>query len=873
LRRRGRGAFEKMKPQELPHFWQGERIGDKELEARLENLHAWISESLDSDNSSLDIGALLSACERYAKALRNKQANYAELLKLVEDPQILVEMAAFLDRSNLEQKLQRELGSRRPFLPTREEYFDSIFEAWAPLGFLVHIAPSNSPTVAPLSLIEGLLSGNLNFLKLSSADNDFSQTFISGLLDCDPTGTLKNFVVIARFSSRNQSWLERLFQAADGISAWGGEEAVQSIKKVAPSATRVIEWGHKISFVYLTADRMTPSRESDTILEEAAKEVCFFEQQACSSPQCIYVDTDDWSRLEQFGERFAKILDRVSATIPKLEPMSDESGEITLVTELEKQEGCFGKARVIESLKKDWRVLIDARSPLAASPLFRTIWIKPLPRKKIVETLRPMRSYLQTVGVSCSMKDLAELSDSLIKAGAVRIRRIGEMPGSYSGEAHDGVYALQRYCKRVSIQAMPEAKGISSFSDLRLLDPPIWDKAGQKNLSKSLAKPKILKKSDFQDTAVDTEYAHLYFKSGGSSGEPKLSVFTYDDYHEQMRIGAEGLYAAGLDPIRDRNMNLFFSGALYGGFLSIFSVLEELEAVQFPMAAQFDFPMVSDAIIKNKVNVLLGMPSYIIQLFEKCADSLAHYKGVEKIFYGGEHFNDVQRRYLQDKFGVKIIKSVGYGSVDTGPLAYQCTHCEGGEHHVHQRLQYMEIVGIDDDQPVSPVSGPVNETVGKLIFTSRMRKGQSLDRYEIGDVGHWVKESCPCGRASPKFKLLGRSGDVFRIGSIFLNYRKFVQLLSEVLGYAGPVQLVLSQDQLREKVTVRVSSVEAKLTTEEIQKTLLSGYDDLNEVVVVEKILNFEVLLVNSDSMDRTKGSAKLISVVDQRAISRGTSK
>jgi phenylacetate-coenzyme A ligase PaaK-like adenylate-forming protein len=843
-----------------PHLWQGQWIDDKELENRLETLSPWVSESL---TTSFDVETLLSSAERYAKLLKAKKANYQELLKFVEDPQILTEMAAFLERSNLEQKLQRELGSRRPFLPTREEYVDSIFEAWAPLGFLVHLAPSNSPTVAPLSLIEGLLSGNLNFLKLSSSPNDsgndFAQAFISGLLDCDPTGTLKTLVVIARFSSRNQSWLERLFSAADGIAAWGGEEAVQSVKKLAPSATRVIEWGHKISFVYLTEERMIAGKENDAVLEEAAKEVCFFEQQACSSPQCIYVDTDDWTKLEKFGERFAKILDRVSAGIPSLEPTPEESGEITLVTELERQESCYGKAKVIESPKKEWRVLIDARSPLAASPLFRTIWIKPLPRKQIVDTLRPMRSYLQTVGVSCSVKDLDELSDSLIKAGAVRIRRIGEMPGSYSGEAHDGVYALQRYCKRVSIQAMPEARGISSFSDLRLLDPPIWPK-----------KPPILKKSDFQDVAVDTQYAHLYFKSGGSSGEPKMSVFTYDDYHEQMRIGAEGLYAAGLEPVTDRNMNLFFSGALYGGFLSIFTVLEEMEAIQFPMAAQFDFPMVSDAIIKNKVNVLLGMPSYIIQLFEKCGDALSQYAGVEKIFYGGEHFNDVQRHYLQDTFGVKIIKSVGYGSVDTGPLAYQCTFCEGGTHHVHQRLQYLEIVGIEEDRAI------VDEEIGRLIFTSRMRKGQSLDRYEIGDVGHWIKEPCPCGRVSPRFKLLGRSGDVFRIGSIFLNYRKFVQLLSEVLGYTGPVQLVLSQDKLKEKVTVRLSdeaSSDAVGDAAEVQKTLLAGYDDLNEVVAIEKILGLEVTLIKSDALERSKGSGKLLSVVDQRTISRGTTK
>src|SRR4029077_15753354 len=113
--------------------------------------------------------------------------------------------------------------------------------------------------------------------------------------------------------------------------------------------------------------------------------------------------------------------------------------------------------------------------------------------------------------------------------------------------------------------------------------PPSWSR-----------KPEIMTKADFQAMKVDERHAQLYFKSGGSSGEPKLSVFTYDDYHEQMRAGAEGLYAAGLEPAKDRSMNLFFSGGLYGGFLRIFSVLEELRAIHFPMAAQTDLAMVAD---------------------------------------------------------------------------------------------------------------------------------------------------------------------------------------------------------------------------------------------------------------------------------------
>jgi phenylacetate-coenzyme A ligase PaaK-like adenylate-forming protein len=457
-----------------------------------------------------------------------------------------------------------------------------------------------------------------------------------------------------------------------------------------------------------------------------------------------------------------------------------------------------------------------------------------------------MRRYLQTAGLACGLGDLAELTGTLISAGAVRVRRVGEMAGSYDGEAHDGVYALQRYCRRVSIQAGRDAAGVSNFADLRAAAPT------------PARRSRLMTKADFQKLSIDPRDAQLFFKSGGSSGAPKMSVFTYDDYHEQMRAGAEGLYAAGLDPLADRCMNLFFSGGLYGGFLSIFSVLEELRAVQFPMAAVMDYPAVAEAIASNKVSVLLGMPSYLLSLFEEGGEVLKRYGGVKKVFYGGEHFNDAQRRHLRRRFGVETIKSVGYGSVDTGPLGYQCVACDGSVHHLHQRLQALEIVDLAKDRPAGPGE------IGRLIFTSLARRGQELDRYDLGDVGHWVPGPCACGRASPRFRLLGRSGDVVRVGSMFLNYGKFVSILSERFDYAGPVALRLSHEGLREKLEVRIAA-EASLDPSGLRKALLADYHDLHEAVVVEKMLILEAAAAPSRSFGRLKGSGKLVRIVDER--------
>jgi phenylacetate-coenzyme A ligase PaaK-like adenylate-forming protein len=305
-------------------------------------------------------------------------------------------------------------------------------------------------------------------------------------------------------------------------------------------------------------------------------------------------------------------------------------------------------------------------------------------------------------------------------------------------------------------------------------------------------------------------------------------------------------------------MNLFFSGGLYGGFLSIFSVLEELKAVHFPMAAQTDLAAVAQSIVSNRVNVVLGMPSYVVQLFEQQKELLGRYGGVEKVFYGGEHFNDAQRKYLSEVFGVSLIRSIGYGSVDAGPLGYQCRFCEGSVHHLHQRLQYLEILELERDEPVT------GEAVGRLVFTSRARRGQKLDRYDLGDVGHWVSAPCACGRAAPRFRLLGRGGDVFRIGTMFLNYQKFVAILGEKLGHAGAVQLVLELAGLKEKITVRLSR-ESGTDPALARAALLAGDHDLAEAVAHDEVLDLDVSSAAPDELEKTRGSGKLVRIVDRR--------
>jgi phenylacetate-coenzyme A ligase PaaK-like adenylate-forming protein len=311
-------------------------------------------------------------------------------------------------------------------------------------------------------------------------------------------------------------------------------------------------------------------------------------------------------------------------------------------------------------------------------------------------------------------------------------------------------------------------------------------------------------------------------------------------------------------------MNLFFAGGLYGGFVSFFTVLETLKAVQFPMAGYDDTKLVADTIVSRKCNVLLGMPSYIIRLFNDHADLMRKHKVVEKIFYGGEHFNESQKRYFHDEFGVKLIRSGAYGSVDAGPIGYQCHHCTGSVHHLHSRLHVLEILDPAKDEPV-PSGQP-----GRVVLSSLARHGQRIQRYDIGDIARLIESPCPCGRLSPRFELLGRHGDVFKIGSAFFNYGKIAQIFAEEFNYAGEMQIVLrpgSNGGMREELCILVSP-QGNSDSERFRAGVLENYSDLREVVQQDKVLDFKIDFVGTDRFQRTISSGKLKHVIDERVVS-----
>lgn len=731
-------------------------------------------------------------------------------------------------------KIKRELGGL-PFEIKRLSTREDEFEGWMPVGVLGHVTSSNDAMLPFFSSVEGILTGNINVIKTASGAHKVAMAMVEKLCEIDES--LCPYFYVFPFSSKDEEQLKAMFSLCNAVAVWGADAATAGVRKLAPAGVKIVEWGNRISFAYFTKKGYT-----EEALKGLAEDVCVNDQQACSAPQMVYYETDSKEELLVFAEDMMNVLQKVSDTYP-LHPMTiPEKAEMTTQIQLCYLDELMGEAKLFNG--KGCRIFVKYDSELTASPLYRTLIVKSINRNEVIANLRPFRSYLQSVGLSCGQDEIAELSGLLLAGGANRITEPGLMMGGYTGEPHDGVRAMTQYLKRVSLVNSNLPKGSMSLAEMEPMKPAPFE-----------AGTPLMKKADFPDIRKSENQGYLLLKSGGSSGKAKYAPHSYDDTEMTYEETSRFIIAAGIDPKKDICMNLFYAGGLYGGFISIYEALKKADIIQLPMTAEMDMELVANEIIANKVNVLVGMPTYLLKLFREQKEKLLSYGGVEKILYGGEHFDQAQVTYLKETFGIQRVGSLAYGCNEIGSMGYACECCEGSEHHV-VATKYLEILKLDKDEPVE------EGEIGRLVWTPRDQENIEIKRYEIGDLGRFIKEPCKCGRIAPRFELLGRFGDVFKFATNYVNYKKIKAIFGKELGYTGWLQVILSYDTTSNlKICVENDFA---YSAEDAIRILAENYPEIKECLT-DKTGVVTVVKQDKDQFELSTGGGKVRSVIDLR--------
>jgi len=412
----------------------GQLRPDNEQNVIIDGLYPILCQTL-SEQKPPKAETVIAACDRLAARVLGGEFDDV-VLPLLASFDITYErfaqMAALFTRDGLEAKCRAEL-------PPDEERFEGLVRRRVPLGVLLHIAAGNVDGLPAYSVVEGLLAGNINLLKLPAGDSGISIRLLSELVWEEPS--LAPYIYVFDVPSTETVTLTKLAAFSDAVVVWGGDTAVKAARSIADVTTKIIPWGHKLSFAYVTASAI------DKELEALAAHICQTEQVLCSSCQGIFLDAESEEMLQTFGKRFFEILRRVSGERKPADYGMRAKNAIQLYNEALEKHRTGNTVLSGDGVS----VIVSGDSELALSYMFRSVWVKRLSREHIVSGLKHHKNHLQTVAILCGEEERNSLLDAFLAVGVTRITGAGDMSDMRSGESHDGVLPLREYSRLVDI--------------------------------------------------------------------------------------------------------------------------------------------------------------------------------------------------------------------------------------------------------------------------------------------------------------------------------------------------------------------------------------------------------------------------------------
>ncbi|ANZ14046.1 AMP-dependent synthetase/ligase [Streptomyces noursei ATCC 11455] len=289
----------------------------------------------------------------------------------------------------------------------------------------------------------------------------------------------------------------------------------------------------------------------------------------------------------------------------------------------------------------------------------------------------------------------------------------------------------------------------------------------------------------------------VVFKSGGTTGAPKFSVYTREEWREFTSAFGSGLVEAGLRP-GHRVADLFYAGELYASFTFILDSLHRAPVanVRLPIGGGAPLASTVHTLEEFDVDVVAGTTTTLCGLADHLVREGRQLPAVRILFFGGEGLYEDQLPLLRKAFPQAQARSIGYAGVDSGLLGQAVP---GADPRVHRAFTPYTVVEILDENTGEPLTR--EGVAGRIVVTDLRRRLMPIIRYPVGDRAEWTDV------AAGHFRILGRAEEGVRIGAVSL----YTQDVHELVRAADPtgrvigMQLVVRRWDGRDGLVLRLA--------------------------------------------------------------------
>lgn len=338
---------------------------------------------------------------------------------------------------------------QRPYL---YDYIDSelgnerIMDEWCrvkaswvrafPQGIVLHSMVGNMALANAFTLMWAAMTKNISLAKIAARDPVTPLAIAQAFIEADADHPMARALNVA-YWRHDSELVTQACEAANVVFAWGGATAIKSLKEKVPAGIPFVEFGPKWSLAVIDLDRC----DGEMAAWRMAADVTFYDQEACLSPQRLFVKGDPAT----FIARLAHYLDKAATHIPKQYRNRDALAHFAM----NRLEASFRGWRLHTGA--DWTIVeVDDPTEVKEHPLGRTLFVHR------VSEIEQVRQYLNMSAqtLCCEPLELAaEHRDSWGLAGVDRIVELGMSRRPQYGYTHDGMRPLTKLVRWVSVEA------------------------------------------------------------------------------------------------------------------------------------------------------------------------------------------------------------------------------------------------------------------------------------------------------------------------------------------------------------------------------------------------------------------------------------
>ncbi len=811
----------------------------------------------------------------YDEAVEDLKRNVKFSVPMMEETLKII--PEILNKKSLSKRLSLELVFPYACDNIMERYnYDGYIRAY-PKGVVLHIGAGNVFLGVLDSLVMGMITKNVNIVKVSKHGSNFMNIFSRALKEVDKNGILSRSFSVLHWEGGRKDIEENFAKNVDCIMVWGGYDAVEAYRKMAPFYVDIEAFGPKTSFGILFEDYLK-NEGYDNIADRIVKDCAMWDQQACSNMHDLYIVCEKKNErkiIKKLMKALKNAFLRFEQKLPQGKITDDEKVEISKARELCKIDMAFGKALCESDFPSSKYTIIYEEDPsYRFSPLNRVLYIKTVRTiDEIKENVKKYKEYLQTAGIGGNIFQRKKVVEKFNDCGVLRFTNLGLMTEGKDGSPHDGRFVLSRLVRWVSCEGKNDiVDKIIEVVSIARAKSKFYKEFYSKNKEvltlndfeklPLLEKNHILENTPPESTRLFTAKPQrgIYFASGGSTGEPKYVFYDQHEYEHTVKMLAYAYEAAGLCE-KDVIANLFVAGNLWSSWLSVEKAIAYTKATSVPIGSNLPMENIIKYLEHFKVNAIIGLPSFLVKLAEY-VDQNNIKLSINKIFYGGEYVGDEMVNYFKKVFNDCDVKSAGYASADAGVIGFQCRHLFRGVHHLFDNSIYLEILDPDTHKPVKPGE------IGEIVVSCLNKKKMPVIRYRVGDLGRFILKKCECGRKEALFEILGRCDDRIHAGGAHIFVNDIQNAIGKVNSLSFNFQVIIYKKGAKDFLEIVVehkNGADIRQAEENLYQEILKNCEDLKESIKMGWIDPPLIKIVPPNTIERIKRTGKIKKVIDKR--------